>query len=202
MIYKRIINKLIQQVEIRTIPTKEKVVYLTFDDGPEKGILDFVLDQLDKYNYKATFFCRGDRAEANPQLLELLRQKGHSIANHSYGHPNAFHVSADKYVADIEKADSILHTPLFRPPYGSLTLRTWLKIHKKYRIVYWSLNSEDSELERYHHLQALGKLKAKTKQGDVVLFHFCQRHEKETRLLLPEYLAWLHENNYKSTSIR
>ena len=133
--------------------------------------------------------------------MALLRQRGHSIANHSYGHPNAFHVPTDNYVADIEKADSVLHTPLLRPPYGSLTLSTWLKLHKKYRIVYWSLNSEDSELERYDHQRALAHLQAKTRGGDIVLFHFCQRHEKETRQLLPLYLAWLHRENYRSEGI-
>lgn len=198
---KRIINKLLQQFQIRRISTKEKVVYLTFDDGPEQDTLDFVLNELDKYNYKATFFCRGDRAEQNPHLIELLREKGHCVGNHAYSHLNAFNVPTKTYVADIEWADNILHTNLLRAPYGSLTIGTWLKLHKKYRFVYWSLDSEDSKLERYDHLQAINKLKTYTRPGDVVLFHFCQRHEKETRQLLPDYLAWLHENSYKSIEI-
>ena len=86
MLVKRIINKIIQQFEVKSIPTKEKVVYLTFDDGPEPSILDFVLSELDKYSFKATFFCRGDNAERYPHLLELLQQKGHSIGNHTFSH--------------------------------------------------------------------------------------------------------------------
>ncbi|MBP5360528.1 MAG: polysaccharide deacetylase family protein [Bacteroidaceae bacterium] len=202
MLVKRIINKIIQQFEVRRIPTKEKVVYLTFDDGPEADTFRFVLDELDKYDYKATFFCRGDRAARSPQHIELLRQRGHAVGNHSHSHPNAFNVPAATYVADIEQADRILHTKLLRPPYGSLTLSTWLQLHKKYRMVYWSLDSEDSKLENFNHQQALDKLKAKTKKGDVVLFHFCQRHEKETRQLLPEYLAWLHKEGFKSKGLR
>lgn len=200
--YKRIINKLIQQLEVRSIPTKEKVVYLTFDDGPEEGILDFVLSELDKYNYKATFFCRGDNAERNPHFLEMLRQKGHSIGNHTYSHLNAFCTPAATYAADAERADAILHTPLFRASYGRLTVGTWLKLRKKYRFIYWTLNSGDSDLERYDHQQALSNLKTKTRNGDIILFHFCQRHEQETRRLLPEYLEWLHDNGYKSLAIR
>ena len=199
--YKRIINKLLQQLEVRTIPNKEKIIYLTFDDGPEEGNLNFVLDELDRYNYKGTFFCRGDRAEQNPHLMELLRQKGHSVGNHSYNHLNAFNVPAQTYVADIEKANAILHSTLLRAPYGSLTLQSWLKLHKRYRMVYWSLDSEDSKLERFNMQQALGNLKARTKSGDVVLFHFCLRHDKETRQVFPEYLAWLNENGYRSIGL-
>ena len=202
MLVKRIINKIIQQFEVKSIPTKEKVIYLTFDDGPEPSILDFVLSELDKYSFKATFFCRGDNAERYPHLLELLQQKGHSIGNHTFSHLNAFSTPAAEYAADAERADSILHTPLFRASYGRLTFGTWLKLRKKFRFIYWSLNSGDSDLNRYDHMQALSNLKTKTKGGDIVLFHFCQRHEQETRRLLPEYLEWLYNSGYKSQAIR
>ena len=74
MLVKRIINKIIQQFEVKSIPTKEKVIYLTFDDGPEPSILDFVLSELDKYSFKATFFCRGDNAGTAAAERTLHRQ--------------------------------------------------------------------------------------------------------------------------------
>lgn len=198
---KRVINRVIKCYEIQTIPVIGKTVFLTFDDGPELGITEFVLENLDDYGFKATFFCRGDNAEKHPELISLLREKGHSIGNHTYNHVHAFDVSAKKYLFDVKKADEVLKTSLFRPPHGSLTLTTWLKLHKRFNVVYWALNSEDSSLEKYNYQHAIKNLKSRTKPGDVVLFHFCKRHENETRELLPMYLKWLKEEGYTSSGI-
>lgn len=200
MFYKRIINRILVQREIKSIPSKEKVVFLTFDDGPEEGITEFVLNELDKYGYKATFFCRGDNALKYPHLLKKLREKGHSLGNHTYSHLFAFGTNAKEYAKDVAKADAILHTSLMRPPHGSLTFRSWWKL-RHYKIVFWALNSEDSSLSKFCYDQAIDKLKTKTRSGDVVLFHFCHRHEKETRKILPAYLAWLHESGYDGKAI-
>ena len=186
---------------ISTIPSKEKVVFLTFDDGPEPGITAFVLDELEKYNFKATFFCRGDNANKYPELLARLREQGHSIASHSYSHFHAYSVPAKTYLSDVEKADAVLYTNIFRPPYGSLTIRTWLGLRNKYHIVYWSLNSGDCDGRLFDSHVSICHLKEKTKSGDVILFHFCKKHENETRILLPTYLKWLHENSYQSNAI-
>lgn len=183
-------------MEVKSIISEEDTIYLTFDDGPEPGITEFVLDELDNYGYKATFFCRGDNAAKNPELLEMLQERGHAIACHSYHHFHAYEVPSKIYLNDVEEADKVLHSLLFRPPYGSLTFRTWLALRKKYKIINWSLNSEDSEKETFNMLNAIEKMKKKTKSGDIVLFHFCHRHEKETRQILPLYLTWLHEQGY------
>jgi peptidoglycan/xylan/chitin deacetylase (PgdA/CDA1 family) len=197
-IIKKIQNYLLKKtVYVSTIPNKEKAVYLTFDDGPEPRITEFVLEELAKYNFKATFFCRGDNAEKHPELLALLREQGHIIGNHSYSHHHAYKASSKSYLTDVEKADAVLHTFFFRPPHGSLTIKNWLGLRHKYRIVYWSLNSGDSALEHFYYQHAIDNLKAKTKFGDIVLFHFCHLHEKGTRLLLPDYLKWLADNQFK-----
>lgn len=194
--FKKVINKILRQTEIKVIPSEEKSVFLTFDDGPEPGITEFVLDELDKYNFKATFFCRGDNAEVHPKLMEMIREKGHAIGNHTYGHLHAYNVSTKTYINNVTKADAILHTSLFRPPHGSLTFKTWWKL-KNRRIVFWSLNSEDSTMECFEYEHAIENLKSNTKAGDVVLFHFCHKHERETRQLLPVYLKWLSDNEYQ-----
>lgn len=201
-VLKRVVNKLLRHFESRILPTDGKVVYLTFDDGPEPGITEFVLDELDKYDFKATFFCRGDNAEKNPQLLSLLKSQGHGLGNHTYSHLHSYEVGAKTYINDVDKADNVLHTELFRPPHGSLTFAAWLKLQKKYCIYFWSLNSGDSDLQLFDYNRSVDNLKANTKSGDIVLFHFCHRHEKETRKVLPEYLQWLYENGYKCNVIR
>lgn len=198
---KRIVNKILKRFEVKSIPTNEDVVFLTFDDGPEKGITEFVLEELDEYDFKATFFCRGDNAENHPELFMMLKQKGHSVGNHTFGHFHAYNTSTNNYLNDVERANSLLHTTLFRPPHGSLTLRTWLKLHRKYKIIYWAINSEDSAKEKYDFTHAIDNLKKNTKKGNVILFHFCLKHERETRELLPMYLKWLHEQGYRSKAI-
>lgn len=199
---KRIVNKFLCSTEVKNIQNVSNIVYLTFDDGPQPGITEFVLNELDKYGFKGTFFCRGDNAESNPELLKMLRDKGHSIGNHTYNHIHSFEVKTKDYVDDVESANRILNTTLFRPPHGCLTLFAWIKLRKKYRIVFWALNSEDSNMDKFDLQHAITALKQNTKTGDVVLFHFCHRHEKETREILPIYLNWLHEKGYDCKTIK
>ena len=201
VILKKILNRLLKLFQVSHIPSKEKIVYLTFDDGPEPGICEFVLDELRKYNFKATFFCRGDNAEHYPELLSRIINEGHSIGNHTYSHLHAYSVSSKQYLDDIERANLVLHSSLLRPPFGCLTFPTWLSLKTKYRIIYWSLGSGDSNLEKYNFEQCFHNLINKTTSGDIVLFHFCRLHEKETRKLLSAYCKWLRDGRFISEPI-
>ncbi len=201
LIIKKIINRLLKFSQISHIPTNEKVVYLTFDDGPEPEICEFVLDELRKYGYKATFFCRGDNAEQHSQLVNRIIEEGHAIGNHTYRHLHAFSTSSKNYLDDIERADQVLHSSLLRPPFGSLTFTTWLSLKSKYKIIYWSQASGDSNLEQFDYAQSFTQLKSKTVSGDIILFHFCRLHEKETRTILPTYCKWLNDNGFHSEAI-
>ena len=149
IIIKKIINRLLKFFQISNIPNNENVVYLPFDDGPEPGICEFVLDVLRKYDFKATFFCRGDNAEQYQTLMNRIIDEGHSIGNHTNSHLHAYSTSSKQYLDDIEKANQLLHSTLLRPPFGCLTLTTWLSLMSKYRIIYWSLGSGDSNLEDF-----------------------------------------------------
>ena len=198
---KKIINRILKLFQVSHIQTKDKVVYLTFDDGPEPGICEFVLDELRKYGFKATFFCRGDNAEQYPELLSRIINEGHSIGNHTYSHLHAYSVSSKQYLDDIEKANQILHAKLFRPSFGSFTLATWLLLKYKYKIIYWSLGSGDSNLDNFDFEHSFCNLITNTSSGDIVLFHFCKLHEKDTRVILPAYCKWLKANGFVSNSI-
>lgn len=196
---KQLVSKLLHLVEVRKIKTNEKIVYLTFDDAPEGEITDFVLSQLKKYDIKATFFCRGDNTERNPEMLRRIINEGHGVGNHTYSHIRAISVSSKEYIEDVEKANNLLNTHLFRPPWGVLKLSDYIKlVIKGYKIIYWSLVSGDTELEKFDLDFNLERMKNNTKPGDIVLFHSVNRHEKETRQILPLYLEWLHDNGYRS----
>lgn len=176
-------------------------VYLTFDDGPEPGITEFVLEELSKYDAKATFFCTGKNIEKYPSLLTKIKEKGHGIGSHSYSHIHAHYNSSEVYLGDVDRFDRIMETPLFRPPWGALTLKTYLKLRKNKEIVLWHLSSNDFALDKFDLYDSLNNLKQKTAKGKIVLFHFSNRHEKETRLILPLYLEWLSLNKYKMLSL-
>ena len=110
-------------------------------------------------------------------------------------------MSGKKFAEDVHRCDPVLNTNLLRPPHGSLRLSAWLRLRKEYKIFFWSLNSGDSNMESFNYERSITSLKNRTKPGDIVLFHFCYKHEKETRELLPVYLQWLKDNGYKSQSI-
>lgn len=199
--FKKTINKMLMRTALSKVNGSGNVVYLTFDDGPEEGITDFVLDQLSEYGFKATFFCTGRNAELHPGLMQKIIDDGHTLANHTYSHLISYNVSADEYVDNVDKAAKIIPSSLMRPPCGCLTFLSWIRLFRKYNIVYWSLNSGDSDLTNFDYdssIKALGR----TRPGDIVLFHFCHKHERETRILLPEYIAWLNEHGYRSEGLR
>lgn len=194
---KLIINKFLHLFEVTHICEKNKNVYLTFDDGPEGEVTEWILDELKKYNAKATFFCKGENAERNPELLQRIINEGHAVGNHTYSHISSFEASTDVYVSDVEKANRILNTHLFRPPWGALCIGAFLKLTRKYKIIYWSLMSGDTFFDKLNLQENMQRLYNQTKCGEIVLFHSCARHEKETRKILPLYLSWLQSNGYK-----
>ena len=198
----KIQNLLIRKFfEIDRIDTTGKVVYLTFDDGPESGITEFVLNELNKYNFKATFFCCGDKAEHNKELFDEIIRNGHSIGNHTYSHIHSYQVDSKTYVKDVGKANEILHTKLFRPPHGSVTFPVFLRLKKHYNLYFWNLNSFDYIMDKCDINKNIEHLKTNTSSGDIVLFHFCNKHSAETSKILPVYLKWLYDNGFASKSL-
>jgi hypothetical protein len=114
---------------------------------------------------------------------------------------HAYSTSSELYLNDIERANQILHSTLLRPPFGSLTLTTWISLKSKYKLIYWSLGSCDSNLDNFDFEHSYQNLISNTVSGDIVLFHFCKLHEKETRVILPAYCKWLNEKGFVSNSI-
>jgi peptidoglycan/xylan/chitin deacetylase (PgdA/CDA1 family) len=99
----------------------EKILYLTFDDGPHPIATPFVLEQLKKYNAKATFFCIGRNVADHRDVYQQVLDEGHTVGNHTYDHLNGWKTDDRKYVADVMKAAELIDSKLFRPPYGKIT---------------------------------------------------------------------------------
>lgn len=183
--------------------TTDKIIALTFDDGPNAQVTPKVLDILDQYQVSAGFFCIGNNLAANKVLVRKMNEKGHIIANHSYSHSKWFDLFTPKKMAAELKATNaeieriIGHYPtLFRPSYG--VTNPWLKKALERVNMYsigWSLRSFDTVKDAD---AVLKKLKRKTKAGDVVLFHDT---DQKIVTILKEYLNWLKENNFKVVSL-
>ena len=101
--------------------TKEKVVYLTFDDGPHPEVTPFVLNELRKHDALASFFCIGKNVVAHPEIYKRILDEGHTTGNHTHNHLNGWKVKDDVYLKDILEASRHIDSSLFRPPYGRIT---------------------------------------------------------------------------------
>lgn len=179
----------------------KEAIYLTFDDGPEPGITEFVLDELKKYGVKGTFFCKGENCIKFPELFKRIIEEGHAVANHTYSHINGLETPCKDYIENVEKCELSTKSHIFRPPWGKLTLKQYFKLSKEYKVVLWNIASGDTDLSNFDLEKSLLSLQSNTRKGSVVLFHFCNLHEKETKQILPEYLKFLAENKYKTQKI-
>ena len=135
--------KFLSLLSMTEIRTKDQVIYLTFDDGPEAGITEAVLNLLKEHDAKATFFCTGENFEKHPDLIKLIRENGHALGNHSYSHLNGLKEKFRTYIDDVARSKEIIQTNLFRPPWGALTLRKIVTIRLDNKIILWSISSDD-----------------------------------------------------------
>ena len=180
----------------------KEAIYLTFDDGPEPGITEFVLDELKKYGMKGTFFCKGENCIKFPKLFKRIIEEGHAVANHTYSHINGWKTPCKDYIENVTKCELSTKSHVFRPPWGKLTFKQYFKLSKEYKIVLWDIVSGDTDLSNFNLEKSLQSLQSKTQKSCVVLFHFCKLHENETKQILPQYLKYLAENKYKTQKIQ
>lgn len=192
---------LISFFSIRVIPNKNKEIYLTFDDGPEPGITEYILSVLKKYNAKATFFCVGENVEKYPDLIKLIIADGHALGNHSYSHLNGLESDIRIYLDDVLRAKKILDTDLFRPPWGMLTLNKFLHIKKTNKVILWSISSEDFKSDLDWNLKCKDMVKH-TKKGSIILFHFGLKHSNNTKIILPKYIDKVFQLGFNFNSIQ
>lgn len=115
-----------------------KSIFFTFDDGPHPDSTPVLLELLERYQIQATFFCVGQNVEKYPNLYETIVQSGHAIGNHTFHHLDAWKVSFRRYIDDVQKAQALLNTKLFRPPYGHLTFRVLNYLKDFFSIVLWT----------------------------------------------------------------
>jgi peptidoglycan-N-acetylglucosamine deacetylase len=181
------------------MPEKEKKIYLTFDDGPHPVATGFVLDELKKFNARATFFCIGKNVTAEPNLYTRILDEGHSVGNHTENHLNGWKTKDDAYLADCAMAALHIDSSLFRPPYGRITSFQATNISKALKtsaqIIMWDVLSGDFD-EKLSEEDCLKNVVLNTRKGSIVVFHDSQKALAKLIYTLPRVLQYFGERGF------
>ena len=183
-----------------SIDTKEKVLYLSFDDGPHPQATDFVLRQLKQYKALATFFCLGKNVAAYPDIYRQILAEGHSVGNHTHNHLNGWKTKDDVYVKDVAEASKYIDSNLFRPCYGRITpfQARNLKAAMKGRqpvIVMWDVLSADFD-RRLTPQQVAANVIFKAGPGSIIVFHESEKAFARLEYALPKVLEYFTGKGY------
>jgi peptidoglycan/xylan/chitin deacetylase (PgdA/CDA1 family) len=174
--------------------TKEKVLFLTFDDGPDSLSTLSILNILSRYNVKAVFFCTGKAAFEHPEIMDNIRSHGHLIGNHSYDHPDGLYMGKQLFLNDINAAAHSTSGSIFRPPYGRLKRSQYNEIKKSYTIIMWDLMPYDFDID-FGRERVLNILKNKIRPGSVIVLH--DTYSSLAPDILPEFLEFARNNGYR-----
>ena len=191
------------------IPTNKKELFLTFDDGPTPSVTDWVLDELKRFNAKATFFCIGNNVRQHPQLFHRILEENHSIGNHTHNHIKGWKTKTNDYldnVFDAEKTikdllDSSIQVNLFRPPYGQIKPTQGKKLMELgYKIVMWDVLSFDWE-KTVSNQECFDTVVSKSRNGSIIVFHDSLKASNNMKFTLPKVLEYFTEKGYAFRAI-
>ena len=211
----RVIKKLFSNY-VWDIPNNENKIYLTFDDGPTPEITTWVLDQLEQYNAKATFFCIGKNIEQHPEIFKKIVESGHTTGNHTFNHLNGWKTTIDEYLENIETCETTisnlqseintdisgLKSKIFRPPYGKIKRAQAKKLRQKgYKIIMWDVLSADFD-QSITKEKCLNNVISNTQSGSIIVFHDSVKAFKNLEYVLPRVLQYLTENNFSFETIK
>lgn len=188
-----------------SIDTAEKILYLTFDDGPHPTVTSFVLDELKKHKAVATFFCIGKNVAAFPDVYKRILEEGHTVGNHTHNHLNGWKTKNRVYLEDISKASGYIDSSLFRPPYGRISFSQSKRLSlfmKKIntKIVMWDVLSGDFDLSISPEYCADNVLRS-SKPGSIIVFHDSSKAFPRIKYALPKTLQFFGEKGYRFHSL-
>lgn len=186
--------------------TDEKKIWLTFDDGPEKEVTEFILETLKKLNIKASFFLIGKNIQEFPELTKEIIKKGHIIGNHSFSHLNGFKSKNEEYIYDIELGQKLINEKLvemgitnkikiFRPPYGRILPRQIKRLKENYKIVMWDVFSWDFK-KNISPEKIYNNVIDNVTEGSILVFHNNKKSLYNLKLTLEDTLIKLKEKGF------
>jgi len=182
------------------IPTGEEVLYLTFDDGPVPEVTPHILAILRKYNLKATFFCVGENVSKYPEIFNQIKEDGHSVGNHTQNHLRGFKTSNQAYTENIEKANHLIKSNMFRPPHGTLNPTQYQTIIQKYKLVMWDVVSCDYD-PKLTPEKCFKNVVDFVKDGSIITFHDSIKAKNNVLSALPSTIEYLLGKGYQFRKI-
>lgn len=182
------------------LPQEKPTIFLTFDDGPIPELTPYVLETLQKFQAKATFFCVGDNIRKHPDIFQNLLQYGHQVGNHTFNHLNAWKVHKNEYLQNIALCQQIMQeqnvqNTLFRPPYGKLSLGLRKQIEKNLKIVLWDVLTYDFDQTLDQEICLKNALQ-NTENGSIVVFHDNIKAIHNLTYTLPRFLEYFSEKGF------
>lgn len=181
------------------VKTNDKQLFLTFDDGPHPTITPWVLSQLKASEAKATFFCVGHNVQKYPETYSHILSEGHQTGNHTFHHLKGWATENETYFADIEKAEELVKSNLFRPPYGRVKPSQASFLKKRFQIIMWDHLSCDYE-KNLNISFCLNQMK-KVKNGSIIVFHDSEKSFENLKQILPPLLDFYKSKGYQLLSI-
>ena len=183
---------------------EEKIIYLSFDDGPHPSATPFVLEELKKLDAKGTFFCIGKNVQENTAIYQRILDEGHAVGNHTHQHLNGWKTPEDAYLEDIVEAGKLIASNLFRPPYGKATKAQLKKLTAKPYLlspVMWTVLSGDFD-PRLSKENCLNNVLHKTTKGSIIVFHDSGKAFEKLQFVLPKVLSFFTEKGFQFKTIK
>ncbi|MDO8996426.1 MAG: polysaccharide deacetylase family protein [Sediminibacterium sp.] len=176
------------------MPSTEKTIYLSFDDGPHEIATPFVLDTLKQYNAKASFFCIGKNVRLHPEIYQRILQEGHAVGNHTENHLNGWHTPNNEYLNNIQQAEEVIQSNLFRPPYGRIKRSQAKALNKQ--IIMWDVLSGDFDPTLTPEA-CLAYCIKHTEAGSIVVFHDSAKAFPKMKYALPKMLDYFTHQGFQ-----
>ncbi|WP_410881082.1 polysaccharide deacetylase family protein [Myroides sp. DW712] len=185
----------------------DKVIYLTFDDGPIPEVTEWVLDVLAQHQVKATFFCIGDNIRKHPAVYQRILKENHRVGNHTFHHLKGWKTTTKAYIDNVTLCQTemakhgVEAVTIFRPPYGKITMKQANQLLQQgYEIVMWSIITKDYEAN-LRPQQCLARTIKKIKPGSILVFHDSLKAEKNMKYTLPLLLEYLKKQGYSFATL-
>ncbi len=182
------------------IPTQSKRLFLTFDDGPIPNVTPWVLDMLDQFQAKASFFCVGDNVKKYPDIYNSVRNAGHQVGNHTFNHLNGWSTNAAPYCENVAACSDVVDSKLFRPPYGRIRPAQASLLKKHYEIIMWDILSGDFD-PKISKYQCLNNVIHHAKPGSIIVFHDSLKAFDKLKFVLPKVLEHFSQRGYSFESL-
>lgn len=183
-----------------TLRGPEGVVYLTFDDGPTPDVTEWVIETLDKYEAKATFFCLGKNVDLYPEVYSKIEAAGHAVGNHSYSHQKGFGMATGRYMEDVDLAAGLIRSNLYRPPYGRITPSQIRRVSERYNIIMWDVLSRDYS-QMVSPKSCVKNVIKHLHDGAIIVFHDSLKAERNLRYALPRVLEECRRQGFRCKAI-